>query len=49
MTVVPIIAATPIFSMVLSIFVFRREKLTARIVLAVFLVVPSVVYIALNR
>lgn len=48
-TVVPIIAATPIFSMLLSIFVFRREKLTARIVLAVFLVVPSVVYIALNR
>jgi hypothetical protein len=35
--------------MLLSIFVFRREKLTARIVVAVFLVVPSVVYIALNR
>ncbi len=48
-TVVPIIAAAPIFSMLLSIFVFRREKLTARTVLAVFLVVPSVAYIALNR
>ena len=48
-TVVPIIAATPVFSMLLSIFVFRREILTARIVVAVFLVVPSVVYIALNR
>jgi drug/metabolite transporter (DMT)-like permease len=48
-TVVPIVSAAPIFSMLLSIIVFRREKLTARIVLAVFLVVPSVTYIALNR
>jgi len=48
-TVVPIVSAAPIFSMLLSIFVFRREILTARIVLAVFLVVPSVTYMALNR
>ena len=48
-TVVPIVSAAPIFSILLSIFVFRREKLTARIVLAVFLVVPSVTYIALNQ
>jgi len=48
-TVVPIIAAAPIFSMLLSIIVFRREKLTARIVIAVFMVVPSVAYIAINR
>jgi uncharacterized membrane protein len=48
-TVVPIVSAAPIFSMLLSIIVFRRENLTARIVLAVFLVVPSVTYIALNR
>ena len=48
-TVVPIVSAAPIFSMLLSIIVFRREKLTARIVFAVFLVVPSVTYIALNR
>ena len=47
-TVIPIVACSPVFTMVLSIVVFRREKLTARIVLAVFLVVPSVVFIALN-
>ena len=48
-TVVPIVASAPIFTMLLSILVFRRERLTARIVLAVFLVVPSVIFIALNR
>ena len=48
-TVVPIVSAAPIFSMLLSIIVFRRERLTTRIVLAVFLVVPSVAYIALNQ
>ena len=48
-TVVPIVASAPIFTMLLSILIFRRERLTARIVLAVFLVVPSVIFIALNR
>jgi hypothetical protein len=33
----------------LSIFVFRRETLTPRIVLAVLVVVPSVTFIALFR
>lgn len=47
-TVVPIVACSPVFTMLLSVFVFRREKLTARIVLAVFAVVPSVILIALN-
>lgn len=47
-TVVPIVACSPVFTMLLSVLVFRREKLTARIVLAVFVVVPSVVLIALS-
>ncbi len=47
-TVVPIVACSPIFTMLLSVLVFRREKLTARIVLAVFAVVPSVILIALG-
>lgn len=48
-TVVPIVASSPVFTMMLSILVFRREKLTAHIVVAVFLVVSSVIFIALNR
>jgi len=47
-TVAPIVASAPIFSMLLGVFVFRREQMTARIVLAVFMVVPSVAYIAIN-
>ena len=47
--VVPIVASSPIFTMLLSILVFRSEKLTPRIILAVFMVVPSVIFIALNR
>ena len=46
-TVVPIVACSPVFTMLLSVTVFRREKLTARVVLAVFTVVPSVILIAL--
>ena len=47
-TVVPIVACSPVFTMLLSVAVFHREKLTARIVLAVLVVVPSVVLIALG-
>ena len=47
--VVPIVAASPIFTMLLSVLIFRREKLSPRIVLAVFMVVASVIFIALNR
>ncbi|WNK00608.1 DMT family transporter [Thalassospiraceae bacterium LMO-JJ14] len=47
-TVVPIVAASPIFSMLLSIIVFRREYLSLRIIAAVLMVVPSVVLIALG-
>ncbi|MDD9876723.1 MAG: DMT family transporter [Magnetovibrio sp.] len=48
-TVVPIIAAAPVFTMLLSIVVFRRERITQRTVIALALVVPSVVTIVLNR
>ena len=47
--VVPITALAPIFSMLLSIFIFKRERLTARIVLAVLIVVPSVIFITLSQ
>jgi drug/metabolite transporter, DME family len=48
-TVIPIVASSPIFSMLLSIFIFKREHLSARIALAVLMVVASVIFIALNR
>jgi DME family drug/metabolite transporter len=48
-TVVPIVAASPVFSMLLSIIIFKREKLTSTVVLAVFMVVPSVIFIAMSR
>jgi drug/metabolite transporter (DMT)-like permease len=48
-TVVPVVACSPVFTMLLSVLVFHRERLTARTVLAVFMVVPSVVLVALNQ
>jgi len=48
-TVIPIVAASPLFSMLLSILIFKRERLTPRTVIAVFMVVPSVAFIALSR
>lgn len=47
-TVIPIVAASPIFSMLLSVLLFRREVITLRIILAVLMVVPSVALIALS-
>lgn len=47
--VVPIVAASPIFSLLLSLLIFRQERLGRRIVAAVLLVVPAVVLIALGR
>lgn len=47
--VVPIIAVSPIFTMLLSIMIFRREILTTRTVATVFIVVTSVIVIALGR
>lgn len=48
-TVVPIVAVSPIFSMLLSVIVFRREHLTLKIIGAVFIVVPSVILIVLGK
>ena len=47
--VVPIVSASPVFTLLLSIAVFRRERLTPRLVAAVAVVVPSVILIALGR
>lgn len=46
-TVTPIVAATPVFTLLLSIVVFRREKITVRTLLALALVVPAVVAVVL--
>lgn len=48
-TVVPIVASAPIFSMLMSIFVFRRERVTLRIFGAVAVVMTSVVLISLGH
>ena len=44
--VIPIVAASPIFTLLLSIGIFRQEVITKQIVLAVFMVVPAVMLIA---
>jgi drug/metabolite transporter, DME family len=44
--VVPVVAASPIFTLILSVLVFRRERITARVVTAVLIVVPAVILIA---
>jgi len=48
-TTVPIVALSPIFTMLMGLFIFKREKFNFRIVAAVLVVVPSVLLIALNR
>ncbi|MDP4795953.1 MAG: DMT family transporter [Rhodospirillales bacterium] len=48
-TVVPIIAASPVFSMLLSVIIFKREHLNLKIVCAVLIVVASVILIALGK
>lgn len=47
-TVIPIVSASPVFSMLLSIFIFKREIINLRILFAVTIVMPSVVLIALS-
>lgn len=48
-TVVPIVASAPVFSMLMSIFIFRRERVTLRIFFAVAVVMMSVVFISLGN
>lgn len=44
----PIVACSPLFSLLLGVLVFREETITARVMAAVALVVPSVVVISAN-
>lgn len=46
--VVPIVSATPVFTMLLGLFVFRRERFSWRMVATIALVVPGVVLVALD-
>ena len=44
--IVPIVAASPIFTLILSVTIFRRERITKRVIIAVLMVVPAVALIA---
>ncbi len=45
--VVPVVSVAPIFTMLLSVLVFRRERVTPRTITVVFMVVPAVALIAM--
>jgi drug/metabolite transporter (DMT)-like permease len=47
-TVVPVVSATPVFTMLLGLFVFRRERFSGRMVAAIALVVPGVMLVAMK-
>jgi DME family drug/metabolite transporter len=44
--IIPIVALSPVFTLLLGLLVFRRETLTLRIVLALLLIVPGVILVA---
>ena len=44
--IIPIVALSPVFTLLLGLFVFRRETFTLRIVLALLLIVPGVILVA---
>ncbi len=46
--VAPIVACTPLFTLVFGLLIFRQEIINRRVVLAVLLVVPGVVLITLR-
>ncbi len=48
-TVIPIVAISPVFAMLLGLFVFGRETITWRTVATIALVVPGVVLVSLSR
>lgn len=48
-TVIPIIAVTPVFAMLLSMFVFGRETLSWRTYVTIALVVPGVILVSLSQ
>jgi uncharacterized membrane protein len=45
-TVVPIVSCSPFAALLLSVVIFRRETITPRSVITIFLIVPGVVLIA---
>lgn len=47
-SVVPIVSATPVFTMLLGLFVFRRERFSWRMVATIALVVPGVMLVAIK-
>jgi DME family drug/metabolite transporter len=47
-TVVPVVSATPVFTMLLGLFVFRRERFSWRMVATIALVVPGVMLVAMK-
>lgn len=47
--VAPIVACAPLFTLLLGVSIFRETTVTARVVLAVLLVVPGVVLVGLDR
>jgi uncharacterized membrane protein len=46
--VVPVVSATPVFTMLLGLFVFRRERFSWRMVATIALVVPGVILVAVD-
>ena len=46
--VVPVIAASPIVTLILSVLLFHRERITARTVVVVLMVVPAVILIGVS-
>ena len=46
--VLPLISTFPLFSLVLTLFVFKREVLDRRTIIATMLVVPGVFLIAIS-
>jgi len=46
--VAPIVACSPLFTLLLGVCVFRERAVTGRVVLAVLLVVPGVVLISMG-
>jgi DME family drug/metabolite transporter len=47
-SVVPIVSATPVFTMLLGLFVFRRERFSWRMFATIALVVPGVILVAIE-
>jgi len=46
--VVPIVSATPVFTLLMGMLYFGRETITGRTILTMALIVPSVILVALS-